>query len=350
MVIDLSLTSERNSVKTGNGEEAELLQKRHVYAIRNQKLRLFKLELVVQLRCNFYNKLKERRVTPNKNWERPHWKRRGIMNIEIANRLVNLRKSNNFSQEALAEKLGISRQAVSKWERAEASPDTDNLILLARLYGVSLDELLQTEDEIPLPKDNVEVENVQEKSAEKASYYDDNKAEYVNVSFGGVHVRDKDGSEVHVGWDGIHVDDKKRRDSVHVDKNGVYVNGKKYDREWNDYRNNFPITIFVVIFYIVLGTFFNAWHPAWLLFLLIPLWGSFASAVRNKNMHIFAYPVLATLLFLCIGFFMGAWHPGWVVYLTIPLYYALVPYMQGFWDKEEDEVYDSPYSDESAEE
>ena len=53
------------------------------------------------------------------------------MNIEIANRLVNLRKSNNLSQEALAEKLGISRQAVSKWERAEASPDTDNLILLA---------------------------------------------------------------------------------------------------------------------------------------------------------------------------------------------------------------------------
>lgn len=71
------------------------------------------------------------------------------MNIEIANRLVNLRKKNGLSQEALAEKLGISRQAVSKWERAEASPDTDNIILLARLYGVSLDELLQTEDEIP---------------------------------------------------------------------------------------------------------------------------------------------------------------------------------------------------------
>ena len=43
------------------------------------------------------------------------------MNIEIANRLVNLRKQNNLSQEALAEKLGLSRQAVSKWERAEAS-------------------------------------------------------------------------------------------------------------------------------------------------------------------------------------------------------------------------------------
>ncbi|HCC02428.1 MAG TPA: hypothetical protein DEP60_06970, partial [Ruminococcaceae bacterium] len=66
------------------------------------------------------------------------------MNIEIANRLVQMRKKNHLSQEELAEKLGISRQAVSKWERAESSPDTDNLILLARLYHVSLDELLKT--------------------------------------------------------------------------------------------------------------------------------------------------------------------------------------------------------------
>ena len=62
------------------------------------------------------------------------------MNLEIANRLQKLRKENGYSQEQLALELGISRQAVSKWERAESSPDTDNLILLARLYNVSLDE------------------------------------------------------------------------------------------------------------------------------------------------------------------------------------------------------------------
>ena len=69
------------------------------------------------------------------------------MNVEVANRLQQLRKKNNLSQEELAEKIGISRQAVSKWERAEASPDTDNIILLSKLYGVSLDELLKTESE-----------------------------------------------------------------------------------------------------------------------------------------------------------------------------------------------------------
>ncbi|MCI8934086.1 MAG: helix-turn-helix transcriptional regulator, partial [Clostridiaceae bacterium] len=68
------------------------------------------------------------------------------MNIQTANRLVALRKERGFSQEELAAKIGVSRQAVSKWERAEASPDTDNLILLARLYQVSLDELLAISD------------------------------------------------------------------------------------------------------------------------------------------------------------------------------------------------------------
>lgn len=64
------------------------------------------------------------------------------MNAEFAGRLQQLRKSNGLSQEELAEKIGVSRQAVSKWERAEASPDTENLILLSGLYRMSLDELV----------------------------------------------------------------------------------------------------------------------------------------------------------------------------------------------------------------
>jgi HTH-type transcriptional regulator/antitoxin HipB len=61
--------------------------------------------------------------------------------------LYELRKKHNLSQEELAEKLGVSRQAVSKWERSEASPDTDNLIALAKIYELSLDELIYGEKE-----------------------------------------------------------------------------------------------------------------------------------------------------------------------------------------------------------
>ena len=78
------------------------------------------------------------------------------MNIEIADRLQKLRKEKGFSQEQLAEELGISRQAVSKWERAEASPDTDNLVELAKLYGISLDELLDLDKSASYVKDNKE--------------------------------------------------------------------------------------------------------------------------------------------------------------------------------------------------
>ena len=64
------------------------------------------------------------------------------MDLKTANRLQQLRKENGYSQDALAEKLGLSRQAISKWERGESSPDTDNLIALAELYHMTLDQLL----------------------------------------------------------------------------------------------------------------------------------------------------------------------------------------------------------------
>ena len=308
------------------------------------------------------------------------------MNIEIANRLVNLRKSNYLSQEALAEKLGISRQAVSKWERAEASPDTDNLIQLAKLYHVSLDELLMLHEEEDTLAGGSEGEDVQEGGSgrkntqadgndrkdvleggsdrknvpvgendredmwtggesdedimpekgmneEKERKERENEEECVDVGLEGVHIKDRDGSEVHIGWNGIHVDDKEKGDNVHIDKKGVYVNGKKYDG-YSIFFGNFPFAALICILYVIIGTLFQAWHPGWLLFLLIPLWYSFVSAVKHENANLFAYPVLATLLFLSAGFFWGIWHPGWIIFLTIPLYYTLIPYFVGEEDKD----------------
>lgn len=65
--------------------------------------------------------------------------------MELFEKLYELRHSSSISQEELAEKLGVSRQAVSKWESGAAQPELSKLIELSRLYQVSVDELLSLE-------------------------------------------------------------------------------------------------------------------------------------------------------------------------------------------------------------
>ena len=60
----------------------------------------------------------------------------------ISERLKEIRIQHGYSQEYVATKLSVSRQAVSKWENGTSEPSTSNLLLLADLYGVSVDELL----------------------------------------------------------------------------------------------------------------------------------------------------------------------------------------------------------------
>lgn len=58
-------------------------------------------------------------------------------------KIAALRREHKLSQEALGEKLGLSRQAVSKWEADQAVPTMDNLMELSRLFGVPVDTLLR---------------------------------------------------------------------------------------------------------------------------------------------------------------------------------------------------------------
>lgn len=62
--------------------------------------------------------------------------------MEFQNQLYTLRKQKGLSQEELAHLIGVSRQAVQKWEAGTARPDLDNLTALARYFGVTLDELV----------------------------------------------------------------------------------------------------------------------------------------------------------------------------------------------------------------
>lgn len=69
----------------------------------------------------------------------------------LADKIVSLRKKAGWSQEDLAEKLGVTRQSVSKWEGAQSVPDMDKVVMISRLFGVSTDFLLKDELEEETP-------------------------------------------------------------------------------------------------------------------------------------------------------------------------------------------------------
>lgn len=140
------------------------------------------------------------------------------MNVEIANKLVKLRKQYGYSQEQLAEKIGVSRQAVSKWERSESSPDTENLIALAKIYNLSIDDMINHNSSndnsySASPNSMGQTESVEENS------YDDTR-----------------------------------------------------DDDRNKYLKRIPIPIVATVVYMLLGFVWDLWHPGWLVFMLIPVW------------------------------------------------------------------------------
>ncbi|HHX53840.1 MAG TPA: helix-turn-helix transcriptional regulator [Clostridiales bacterium] len=74
----------------------------------------------------------------------------------LADKIIELRKQNNWSQEELAEKLGVSRQAISKWEGAQSTPDLERILAMSNLFGVSTDYLVKDEIESKLIPEEAE--------------------------------------------------------------------------------------------------------------------------------------------------------------------------------------------------
>lgn len=194
------------------------------------------------------------------------------MSIQLGTNLADMRKRKGLSQEALAEKLGVSRQAVSKWERGESSPDTDTLIELSRLYGVSLDVLVgnRQEDTPPSPK-------------------------------------------------------KEKKTKKHpVEKGEPLFPGL------SSKLLKFPFTLIAIVFYILCGLTLNLWHPMWLVFLLIPAYYHFAIGMRAKTRKglFFALPVLeaALILFIILGLALNLWAVAWILFIAVIIYYWYVAF------------------------
>ncbi len=82
--------------------------------------------------------------------------------MELKEKLVALRKEKGLTQLAVAEKLDVSRQAISRWESGMALPSTDNLKCLGALYGVPVDYLINEATERPVSEgDNKKIEDQQ---------------------------------------------------------------------------------------------------------------------------------------------------------------------------------------------
>lgn len=79
--------------------------------------------------------------------------------MKLNEKILYYRKAAKLSQEELADRVGVSRQAVSKWELGESTPDVDKLLSLARAFGVTTDELLSEAEpaaKVPPPQTDVE--------------------------------------------------------------------------------------------------------------------------------------------------------------------------------------------------
>ena len=246
------------------------------------------------------------------------------MTIEIADRLIKLRKKYGYSQEELADKLGLSRQAVSKWERAEASPDTDNLICLAKIYGVSLDELLSTDDDVDtIVKEQVKRE---ETKLDEGIHVVDDEGNQVNITDGGVECIDKDGKRVEK-----HFMNDKVIKVISIIESALFL--------------------LSVVAYVLLGVFLNMWWNAWVVFFVPEIICSIARAIRKKNANKVnvAFISCFAFFFVCMiipGISAQLWHPMWLVFLLIPVYHVFVSLIQKITDKNpHDDVIDNDKDD-----
>lgn len=302
------------------------------------------------------------------------------MDLAMAQRLVDRRKAAGLSQEALAAQLGVSRQAVSKWERSESSPDTDNLIALAALYGVSLDELLYGEaasDADSSEDGSTETVDEAKEAEDSAEHADCGDKPLVDISLArGIHVIDPNkGEEVHVGWNGIHVTNERKGEEVHVGPDGVHVDtleddghsvhtnddgtvtidgetfsswkeahdkldhhGKHFHTKVGRTWNKFPFPALVALAYLVLGIVYGTWAAGLFLVFLIPVYYAFGDFIDQRHLSKLidvVYSVSAEAWFLYMWLCLEQPHSAWVILITIPVVKALMRWCRKQWKHRE---------------
>ncbi len=206
------------------------------------------------------------------------------MIANLGERIVTLRKEMNLSQEALAEQIGVSRQAISKWERGEASPDIQNLAALAETFGLTIDEFIHAEEELTDRRTKL-VGLELRKNAEKLIIVA--VAIFILSAFGFIALPFNE--KINILLFGILI------------AAGVLMcvkAGFMFER-----------------FYMMNKEALNRDED---------VEPRTSHSKRKKEAIGTAVALLCTLVYLFISFVYGLWHPGWLVFLLIPITYVLL--------------------------
>ncbi len=187
--------------------------------------------------------------------------------MTFGEKLRQLRLDKQLSQEALASKLGVSRQAVSKWEGNIALPDTNNLILIAKIFDVKIDELLNYNEDFNINNDEV-----------------------------------------------------IRKDEEEVED----INYEEFEKSPLFSLLSSIIFISCFLVFILVGIYINnGWYYSWISLLFIPILLSLIESIKKRKVSSFLFPVLVTAIYCFIGIFYGLWHPYWFLFILIPLFYII---------------------------
>ena len=252
------------------------------------------------------------------------------MNIELANRLYEYRKQSGLSQEELAEKLGISRQSVSKWERAESCPDTDNLIELSKIYNVTMDELLNTsKDIVTSTKEEVKKEEIVEKNYRlivDIDSFEDDRENGIFLNEKDVEVvRISDGHKYKLSYEDLYVDvEGKETKITEIDGFGKNSNApSEKSIKVKDIIEGTSILLIAAIYVALCALKVMDWGKFWVVFVYYPAIASLAEAIAYKDARKFAFPILLAGIYVTLGMYFDGWHPYWFIFLLVPIYHTI---------------------------
>jgi len=209
------------------------------------------------------------------------------MVYNLGERISSLRKEMNLSQEALSEKVGVSRQAISKWERNEATPDIYNLVTLSEIFQVTLDDLV-SDDIYSIPANGLKPIGLDIKAtAEKLIMF--GVAIFILSAF--VFVI----SPLGITFNFIIFTLMIILGVVSIIKAGfLFDRYKKLNQDIEDQIKTKEIktkkeafktivSVSCTIIYLYLGFFKMLWHPGWLIFLFVPILDSLYDLFISKS-------------------------------------------------------------------